>query len=81
MESSIRATTYGVDILPVLTYQLSQHIALETRLYLLSLSMMGRHNISSDDREQSSFTYGLQGSTKDVMAPLGDISIGFLYKF
>jgi hypothetical protein len=42
---------------------------------------MGRHNISSDDREQSSFTYGLQGSTKDVMAPLGDISIGFLYKF
>ncbi len=81
VESSIRATTYGVDILPVLTYQLSQHIALETRLYLLSLSMMGRHNISSDDREQSSFTYGLQGSTKDVMAPLGDISIGFLYKF
>ena len=81
VETSLRSTTYGVEIIPVLTYQLSQHIALETRLYLLSLSMMGRHSVSSDNREQSSFTYGLNGSTKDVTAPLGDISIGFLYRF
>ncbi len=79
--STTRSTTWGVAALPVLTYQLNRHIALETRLNLFSFSMMSNHTFHNDKDFEHSFTCGLSASTKDVMNTLGDISIGFLYKF
>ena len=80
-KSSLHSTKYGVELVPVLTYQLNRHISLENRLHLFSLSLMGSHSVSSDGRDQYSFSGGLSATTKDIMDTLGDISIGFLYKF
>ena len=80
-QSGSRSTVYGVEVLPVLTYQLNRHIALETQLNLFGLYLKGLQRVYDDGGEYHSFSYGLQGTTKDVMNTLGDISIGFLYKF
>jgi hypothetical protein len=79
--SNLRSTTLGVEIVPVLTYQLNRRIWLESRLNLFSLAMQGNHTVSSDGRDQRTFNWGLSATTKDIMEPLGDITIGFLYKF
>ena len=79
--SSSRSTTYGVEVLPVLTYQLNRHISLESRLNLFSLYLRGVDNENSNGYHQHSFSGGLRATTKDIMDTLGDISIGFLYKF
>lgn len=79
--SSNRSTTYGVEVLPVLTYQLNRHISLESRLNLFSLYLRGVDNENSNGNQQHSFSGGLRATTKDIMDTLGDISIGFLYKF
>lgn len=79
--SNIRSTTYGVELVPVLTYQLNRRIFLESRLNLFSLSMQGNHTVTSDGREQHTFNCGLTATTDDILNPLGEITIGFLYKF
>lgn len=79
--SSSRSTTYGVEVLPVLTYQLNRHISLESRLNLFSLYLRGVDNENSNGYHQHSFSGGLAATTKNIMDTLGDISIGFLYKF
>ena len=80
-QSNTHTTLYGVEVLPALTYQLNRHIVLETRLNLFALYLKGLHHVYDDGREYHTFSYGLQGTTKDVTNTLGDISIGFLYKF
>ena len=80
--SNSHSTAYGVDLLPVLTYQLNRHISLETRLNLFSLYLKGidSENSTSGIR-QHSFSGGLYATTKDSVGTLGEITIGFLYKF
>ena len=72
---------YEIRLLPVLTYQLTDHISLESRLNLFSLAMVGSHTTRNDGVSYDTFSYGLSASTKDVTGTLADISIGFLYKF
>ena len=79
--SKTRSTTWGVTVLPVLTYQLNRRIALETRLNLFSFSMLSNHTTHTNDAYVTSFTCGLAATTKDVMGSLGDLTIGFIYKF
>lgn len=79
--SNLRSTTYGVELVPVLTYQLNRRISLESRLNLFSLALQGNHAVTSEGRGQRTFNWGLSATTKDIMEPLGDITIGFLYKF
>ena len=80
--SNTHSTTYGVDLLPVLTYQLNRHISLETRLALFSLYLKGMDTENSTSGiRQRSFSGGLSATTNDIAGTLGDISIGFLYKF
>ena len=80
--SNSNSMAYGVELLPVLTYQLNRHISLETRLNLFSLYLRGNdtENSSSGIR-QHAFSGGLRATTKDIMDTLGNISIGFLYRF
>ena len=78
--TDIRNTTYGVCLLPVLTYQLNSHISLESRLNLFSLSLLGSH-ADANGYEHNTINYGLTATTKDVTGALENISIGFLYKF
>ena len=80
--SNSHSTAYGVDLLPVLTYQLNRHISLETRLNLFSLYLKGMDSENSTSGiRQHSFSGGLYATTKDSVGTLGEITIGFLYKF
>ncbi|MBR6184066.1 MAG: hypothetical protein IKQ76_05815 [Bacteroidales bacterium] len=74
-------TTYGVELMPVLTYELNDHILLESRLNLFSLSVKGSHMASDDGQDRSDFSAGLSATTKNIAGSLGDITIGFLYRF
>ena len=76
----LRSTTYSLDVVPVLTYQLNSHISLESRLNLFSFGVEGYHSVGGNN-DQHSFSWGLRATTQDVVDSLGDISIGFLYKF
>ena len=78
--SNIRSMTYSLDVVPVLTYQLNSHISLESRLNLFSLGLEGYRSVGGNN-DQYSLTWGLRATTKDLMDTLGDITIGFLYKF
>ena len=78
--SIIRSTTYSLDVVPVLTYQLNSHISLESRLNLFSLGLEGYRSVGGNN-DQYSFSWGLRATTKDIVDSLGDITIGFLYKF
>ena len=79
--SKTRSTTWGVVVLPVLTYQLNDHISLESRLNLFSLAFVGSHTTRDDGYIHDSFSYGLSATTKDVTGTLENITIGLLYKF
>ena len=76
--SNDRIFRYDIRLVPVLTYQLNEHISLESRLNLFSLAFTGSHSTRTD---RDTFSYGLSATTKDVTGTLEDISIGFLYKF
>jgi hypothetical protein len=74
-------TRYGVEFVPVLTYQLNRRISLESRLNLFSLALMGSRSVYSDGQVNYSFSGGLSATTQDLIDTLSDITIGFLYKF
>ena len=65
----------------MLTYQLNRRISLENRLNLFSLALMGSNTVYSDGQVNYSFSGGLSATTGDILDTLGDITIGFLYKF
>ena len=71
---------YGVQLLPVVTYQLGNHVSLETRLNIFSVVMNGSH-ASSDEQTLDTFTCGLSATSKNIIGSLGDITVGFLYHF
>ena len=79
--SNNRSTAYSLGFVPVLTYQLNNHISLESQLNLFSFRLQGTHEVNVNNDERNSFSWGLQATTKNVMESLCDISIGFLYKF
>ena len=81
-----RTLNYGIQLLPVLTYQLGRHVSLETRLNIFSVALNGSHftNISHTTNTAStsdSFSCGLSATSKDILGSLGDITLGFLYHF
>lgn len=81
-----RILNYGIQLLPVLTYQLGRHVSLETRLNIFSVTMNGSHSTSISHTTNTastsgSFTCGLSATSKDILGSLGDISLGFLYHF
>ena len=79
--SKSHSTFYDMDILPVLTYQLSRHISLESQLNLFSLFLNGVDHVDSNGYHQHSFSGGLRADAKDIVDNLRNITIGFLYKF
>ena len=79
--SDSRIVRFDIRLVPVLTYDLNDHISLESRLNLFSLAMVGSHTTRKDGSAYDTLSYGLSASTKDVTGTLEGISIGFLYKF
>ena len=79
--SKSRTYTYGIQILPVLTYDLTNHVSLETRLNIFSLGLTTSHIVYNDKTDYNSTSFGLRATTKDILGDLSGISIGFLYRF
>ena len=81
-----RILNYGIQLLPVLTYQLGRHVSLETQLNIFSFALNGTHsaNIShttNTSQTSDTFTCGLSATSKDILGSMGDITLGFLYHF
>ncbi len=65
------STGFGIEILPMLTYDLTQKFTLYTELNFLTLGL-------STSRGVTSFRLGADA---DNLVNVGDIRIGFFYKF
>ena len=79
--SKTRTYSQGLQALPVLTYQLTKHISLETRLNICSFGLTSSHAEYNDNSTSSSVSFGLNATTEDILGDLGDITVGFLYFF
>jgi hypothetical protein len=75
------ATSFGINIAPILSYNLSQRVNLETTLNFMNFGFnrtIKKHKeIESKDTDT---TFGL-GVNSGNIANVGAISIGFIYKF
>lgn len=68
-----------VGFTPVLTFDISRHITLETRLDFLSLSYVSGHAwISGANVSMTRFSFGLDG---DNLFTTGDFTFGMIYRF
>ena len=76
LEGSKTYFQFGVYLVPVMAYNLNDRIALQTNLNLLSLGL-SYNKIKDGD---SSTTFHLMGNSNNI-ATIGDITIGFIYKF
>ncbi|MBO4635386.1 MAG: hypothetical protein J5669_08460 [Bacteroidales bacterium] len=87
----ITDTEIGIEVLPVLTYGLTDHITLEANLNIARLAFT---NVSSKDAttpnggnenvtvDSSNTGFNLGANTNDVFgAGVGAVTIGFTYKF
>ena len=79
--SKTRTSSQGIDVLPVLTYQLTKHISLETRLDICSFGLTSSQADSYDNSNLNSVSFGLNATSKDILGDLSDITVGFLYFF
>ena len=66
----------GLELLPILTYDLTEHLRLQSRLNLFNA---GFHYSFSGSSPSLSTSIG--ASTDDVASLLGEMSIGFMYMF
>ena len=71
---------YGIQLVPVLTYQLGRHVSLETRLNIFSVALNGSY-FTNNSNTTTTFTCGLSATSRDILGSLGDITFGFLYHF
>ena len=72
---------YALSIVPVLTFNLSSCISLETRLNFFSFALRGNHIRYDEGGAYNTFTYGLQLTMENAVDILDNLSIGVLYHF
>lgn len=73
---------YGIDVRPLLTYDLTEHVILYCAVNLLSLSLHGSSTYYAETSNWfNSFSFGFSGKTDNVVDHLSTVSIGFLYRF
>lgn len=74
---------WAINVLPVLTYSVNDHLTLETSLNFLNLGYEGSYTKNEDktyELTESSVSFG--GDSNDVFgSAIGQIKIGFTYKF
>lgn len=71
-----RSFRYGLQAMPVLTFALSDHLRLQSRLGMFSLYVSGSENDGSH-----TFNSGFSVSSADVISILNGATIGFVYLF
>ncbi len=74
---------WAINVLPVLTYSINDHLTLETSLNFLTLGYEGSYTTDADksyEVTESSFSFGADGN--DVFgSAIGQVKVGFTYKF
>ena len=74
---------WAINVLPVLTYSIDEHLTLETSLNFLSLGYEGSYTKDEDktyEATDASFSFG--ANSNDVFgSAIGQIKVGFTYKF
>ena len=76
LEGSKTYTQVGLQAVPVLAYNLNDHIVLQANLNFFSFGISRNKEKDGDAR----FNFNVGGNTNNV-ATLGGLTIGFLYKF
>lgn len=82
-DEKFRNSNFNIFVVPVLTYDLTDRIALETSLNFCSLqftSSTRTHKSGEKKATNTTNSFGIGANTADVFS-LGDISVGFIYKF
>lgn len=76
-DSSVPTVNYGIEVLPVLTYDLNEHFTLDAYIDCVSLSYNGScHNDKKNDIKSTSNSFGLGAATRGQI-----LSVGFHYNF
>lgn len=74
---------WAINVLPVLTYTVNEHLTLETSLSFLTLGYEGSYTKDNDktyELTESTFAFGADSS--DVFGgAVGQIKVGFTYRF
>lgn len=76
LEGSKTYTQVGIQAVPVLAYNLNEHIVLQANLNFFSFGI-SRNKVKDGDAR---INFNMSGNTNNV-ATLGGLIIGFLYKF
>lgn len=80
-DDDIGATTVGLSVVPMLTYEPTKHIVLYSSLNLLSFGCTYTIVDTSDPTVPNEFyNVGFNVNASNIVK-LGDISVGLLYKF
>lgn len=76
------SVSYGVHVIPALTFELDSHLVLMAGFNMFSL---GLHGVSAYNNEtgiwNSASSFSLAASEMDLESILSDISLGFLFRF
>ena len=76
LEGTKNYTLIGLEVVPMVSYNVTEHIALHTNLNFLSFGIS--RNKTKDGDARTNFNLG--GNSNNV-ANLGGITIGFVYRF
>jgi hypothetical protein len=81
-EGSIKTaiSAFGLNVVPVLAYNLSDHFVLLANLGFLGLDL-NQSTYKYDGHKTSTGTNFFLGADTNTIATLGDVTIGFAYKF
>jgi len=76
VDGSKSYTSFGVQVVPVLAYNLNDHIALQANLNFLSVGTS--YNKVKDGNATTRFNLGFNANN---LANIGNLTVGFIYKF
>src|SRR5574344_2245554 len=74
--------SWGINVLPVLTYTINDHLCLETSLNAFGFGYKGTYTKNSDKSyEANTSAVSFAANSTDIFGQLGLVNIGFTYKF
>lgn len=80
-DTGTNTLSYSIQVVPVLTFDLNEHIMLEAVIDLFSLGYRGYSTHYPTGYWFHSSNFGLAASGEDVISSLSNISVGILYRF
>ena len=76
VDGSKTYTSFGIQVVPILAYNLNDHIALQANLNFLSIGTS--YNKVKDGDATTRLNFGFNANN---LANIGNLTVGFIYKF